>query len=167
MDELKPARHQRGSIQRRNWFSQDSPLIRGAPLRGWVQPEFEMTPSDEFLIGDVKSGRPSDHPGSYSQAVHRITQLPRRQTQKRLAGRRRRESETLRIKVGRSRLTSGCCSLVRADSCIALDQLYARDRYAQFFRDQLGLRGKHALSKIALSRVSSNRPVRADRQPGI
>ena len=78
-----------------------------------------------------------------------------------------RESEILRIEVGRRRLTTGCRTLVRRNGRVALNQRYARDRDAQFFRDQLGLRDKHALPEVALSRVSRDSAVCANRQPGI
>jgi hypothetical protein len=126
-----------------------------------------MPAADELLIRDVDARRASNHSVCRRQAVDWVAQFPCRQAQERFPGSRCRESEILGIEVGWSRLTSGGRALVWGDGCIALNQLYARDRHAQFFRDQLSLCGKYALSEIALSRVSRDCTVRTDREPGV
>src|SRR5438105_13945724 len=76
-------------------------------------------------------------------------------------------SQTSGVEVGRSRLTSRSSSLVRCHVSITLTQMHPFQLYTQLFGHQLGLSSQHALTKVALSGVSSDRAITANGDPGI
>ena len=104
-------------------------------------------------------------PFSSLRLFHRLAQLFGSQAHKSFACSCRRKRKILVVEVGGCCLASRRGPLVGGDRCVALDQLYARDGHAQFLGNELGLRSKDALTKIALAGIGGDGSVGAYGQP--
>src|SRR3984885_5351570 len=167
VDKLKLAGHQRDSVQRGNWLPQHSPLRFRSSRRCCAQGKVEMLAPDQLFILDPASRAPNDDAIVQPEFINRLAQLFRSQAKQSLSCRRRRKSEIFRIEVGWCCLAARCGALIRSHRGIAFNQLHPRDRYAQFLCDQLRLRGKDALAKIALPGIGGDGAIGTDCQPGV
>ena len=77
------------------------------------------------------------------------------------------EGEVGLIEIRRMRLRSGRCALIRRERGVALNQRHAIERDAEFFGDQLRLRGVQAVAQFALAGVRRYLAVGSDGDPGI
>ena len=71
------------------------------------------------------------------------------------------------IEIRRMRLAAGCVALIRRQRRVAIDQLDAIERHAEFFGHQLRLRRGDSLAEFFLAGVGGDAAVGADRDPGI
>src|SRR5579862_971331 len=110
--------------------------------------------SNQLRIRRAASALSCDDALGHGEVIGRHAKLFRSDIQESFARGGCGLAEILRIEVGGSRLASRGGALVRRDRSVALNQLYALEWHAQFFCDELGLRGEHTLSEVALSRVS-------------
>ena len=165
MHELKLAGHESDSVERGNWLAQHGPLGCRPPFGRWVEREVEVLAPDKICIRDPAPRAAGDDAVVQLEMLHRLAQLFGSQAHQSLARSGRGKGKIFVVEVGGCGLASRGGSLVGGDGCVALDQLYPRDGHAQFLGNELGLRSKDALTKIALAGIGGDGAVGAYGQP--
>ncbi len=165
--EFELSGHQGNAIEGGNGLAKDRPSIGRAPLGRGIHGKTESLVADQLGIRNATAAFPGDRAVRQREVVGRLVQLFSGHAEKSFSRGGGCLGQVAQIEIRRRRLTSGGCPLIGADGCVALHNLHAAQRHAEFFGHQLGLHREHALAEVALPAESRHRAIGGDREPGI